>query len=172
MEDVMRKILEKIDARFAEIRYMKIKNDHVVVKNGVVNAVSSILEEGFAIRVVNEGIGFASTNDANKLEDIAKIAWKLSRKREKKVEFSEEKSYEDSWSVEEKKNIENMGLEDKIEYLMDIDKSLKAEMKMQMLRDKIIEKIYMNSEGSLIKARIPRVEYFYMMGVMENGNFE
>ncbi len=168
----MRKILEKIDARFAEIRYMKIKNDHVVVKNGVVNAVSSILEEGFAIRIVNEGIGFASTNDANKLEDIAKIAWKLSRKREKKVEFSEEKSYEDSWSVEEKKNIENMGLEDKIEYLMDIDKSLKAEMKMQMLRDKIIEKIYMNSEGSLIKARIPRVEYFYMMGVMENGNFE
>jgi len=55
---------------------------------------------------------------------------------------------------------------------MDIDKSLSAPMKIQFLHDKIIKKIYVNSEGSLIKARIPRVEYYYMMGVIENGNFE
>ena len=72
----------------------------------------------------------------------------------------------------EKKKIENMALEEKIKYLLDIDRALKAPMKIQALHDKIVEKIYMNSEGTLIRARIPRVEYFYMMGVMVDGNFE
>lgn len=172
MEDIMRKVLEGIDARFAEIRYMRIKSNQVVVKNGVINAISSGEEGGFAVRVVNSGIGFAATNDMNKLQYAVEMAEKLSRKRGEKVGFSEEKSYEDSWSVEEKKKIEDFGTEEKIEYLLDVDKTLKAEMKIQMLHDKVIEKIYMNSEGTFIKARIPRVEYFYMMGVMESGNFE
>ncbi len=45
-------------------------------------------------------------------------------------------------------------------------------MKLQMLKDKKIEKLYINSEGSKIRAKIPRIEYFYMLGVIENGNFE
>ncbi len=172
MEDKMKKILEGIDARFAEVRYITIKTNVITVKNGVVNSVVSSEEGGFAVRVVNEGIGFAATNDASKLKYVAEMAEKLSRKRKEKVEFSQEKSYEDSWSVEEKKKIDDFAIDEKISYLMDIDKALNAQMKIQMLHDKVIEKIYINSEGTLIRARIPRVEYFYMMGVMESGNFE
>ncbi|WP_048103858.1 TldD/PmbA family protein [Aciduliprofundum sp. MAR08-339] len=172
MEDVMRRVLDGIDARFSEIRYMRIRSNRIVVKNGVVNSISSSEEGGFAVRVVNSGIGFAATNDIDKLQYAAEIAERLSRKRRNVVGFSEEKSYEDSWSVEERKKIEDFGTEEKIDYLLDVDKVLKAEMKIQMLHDKVIEKIYMSSEGSFIKARIPRVEYFYMMGVMESGNFE
>ncbi len=172
MEDVMRRVLDGIDARFSEIRYMRIRSNRIVVKNGVVSSISSSEEGGFAVRVVNSGIGFAATNDIDKLQYAAEIAERLSRKRKNVVGFSEEKSYEDSWSVEEKKKIEDFDTEEKIEYLLDVDKVLKAEMKIQMLHDKVIEKIYMSSEGSFIRARIPRVEYFYMMGVMESGNFE
>ncbi|AGB05195.1 putative Zn-dependent protease-like protein [Aciduliprofundum sp. MAR08-339] len=168
----MRRVLDGIDARFSEIRYMRIRSNRIVVKNGVVNSISSSEEGGFAVRVVNSGIGFAATNDIDKLQYAAEIAERLSRKRRNVVGFSEEKSYEDSWSVEERKKIEDFGTEEKIDYLLDVDKVLKAEMKIQMLHDKVIEKIYMSSEGSFIKARIPRVEYFYMMGVMESGNFE
>jgi TldD protein len=121
---------------------------------------------------LNNGIGFAATNDVNELQRAAEIAVKLSKNRREPVRFSEEKAYEDSWSVEEKRKIEDMQMEDRIQYLMDIDKVIGAEMKVQMLRDKIVEKIYMNSEGSLIKARVPSVEYAYMMGIMEDGNFE
>ncbi|MCD6370766.1 MAG: TldD/PmbA family protein [Thermoplasmata archaeon] len=172
MEDIMRKILEKIDAKYAEIRYMKIKSNQVVVKNGTVSAVESSEEGGFAVRVINGGVGFVSTNSVDKVAEAAQLAEKLSKKRDGKFPFSQEKSYEDFWEVKEKRKIENFGTEEKIEFLMDIDKSLSAPMKIQFLHDKIIKKIYVNSEGSLIKARIPRVEYYYMMGVIENGNFE
>ncbi len=172
MEDIMRSILDKIEAKFAEIRFTKIKSNEVVVKNGVVNGITSSEEQGFAVRVVNEGIGFAATNDMNKLEEAARIALKLSRVRKNSISFSEEKSYEDFWSVEEKKKIEDLSLEERTRLLLDVEKRLTAQMKMQAIRDKIIEKEYMNSEGTHIKARIPRVEYFYMIGVMENGNFE
>ena len=168
----MRKILEKIDAKYAEIRYMKIKSNQVVVKNGTVSAVESSEEGGFAVRVINGGVGFVSTNSVDKVAEAAQLAEKLSKKRDGKFPFSQEKSYEDFWEVKEKRKIENFGTEEKIEFLMDIDKSLSAPMKIQFLHDKIIKKIYVNSEGSLIKARIPRVEYYYMMGVIENGNFE
>jgi len=168
----MRKILDKIDAKYAEIRYMKIKSNQVVVKNGTVSAVESSEEGGFAVRVINGGVGFVSTNSVDKVAEAAQLAEKLSKKRDGKFPFSQEKSYEDFWEVKEKRKIENFGTEEKIEFLMDIDKSLSAPMKIQFLHDKIIKKIYVNSEGSLIKARIPRVEYYYMMGVIENGNFE
>ena len=172
MEDIMEKALNKIKARFAEVRYMKIKMNIITVKNGVVNSIASTEEDGFTVRVVNNGIGFAATNDVSKLEEIAERAVKLSNNRKNKVDFSQEEAYEDSWSVEEKKKIENKDVDEKIDYLLDVDKSLSAQMKLQMLKDKKIEKIYMNSEGSKIRAEIPRVEYFYMIGVMENGNFE
>ncbi len=172
MEDLMRRILDGIDARYAEIRYMKIRNSEVVVKNGVVNGVELSEEGGFAVRVINSSVGFAATNRVEKLEEAVRIAEKLSKKGHSEFPFSREKSYEDSWDVEEKKKILDTDMEEKIETLMHIDRALTAPMKIQALHDKIIEKIYMNSEGSLIKARIPRVEYFYMMGVMENGNFE
>ena len=172
MEDLMRKVLEGINARFAEIRYMRIRESQVVVKNGILNGVESSDEYGFAIRVVNTGIGFAATNDIGELQRAAEIAVKLSRKRKEPVKFSQEKAYEDSWSVEERRKIEDMEMEEKVQYLMDIDKTLGAEMKVQMLRDKIVEKVYINSEGSFIRARVPRVEYGYMMGVMQDGNFE
>ena len=160
MEDIIEKVLGKINARFAEVRYMKIKMNVITVKNGVVNSVASTEEDGFAVRVVNEGIGFAATNDVSKLSEIAERAKKLAKNRKNKVYFSQEKSYEDSWSVEEKKKIENMDIEEKIDYLLDVGKRLGAQMKIQMLRDKEIEKIYMNSEGTKIRAKIPRVEYF------------
>jgi len=172
MEDLMRKILDGIEAKYAEVRYIKVLGEEVVVKNGVVEGVSSSEEGGIAVRIINEGVGFAATNRMDKVEDAVRVAEKLSRKGDGNVPFSQEKTYEDSWSVEEKKRIENMALEEKIKYLLDIDRALKAPMKIQTLHDKIVEKIYMNSEGTLIRARIPRVEYFYMMGVMVDGNFE
>ncbi len=172
MEDILERVLEGINARFAEIRYMKINMNVITVKNGVINAVSSTEEDGFAVRVVNEGIGFSATNDISNLKEIAERAIKLSKKRKNKIDFSSEDSYEDSWGVEEKKKIENMDVDEKIDYLLDVDKRLGAQMKLQMLKDKKIEKLYINSEGTKIRAKIPRVEYFYMIGVMENGNFE
>ncbi len=171
MEDLMEKVLNSVSGKFVDVRFKRIRMENVLVKNGVVSGISSSEEYGFAVRVVNETIGFATTNQEEKLLEAARMAEKLSRKGNG-VTLSEEKSYQDSWSAEEKKRIENFSLEDKVEYLMDVDKALNAQMKVQMIRDKVIEKIYMNSEGTRISARIPRVEYFYMLGVMQEGSFE
>ncbi len=172
MEDFMRNVLESIKYRYAEIRYTKITDEIIQVKNGVVDAIGIEKVEGFAVRILNRGFGFAATNSKDRLLEAVHNAERFSKTRNQDIALSEEKSYEDSWSVEPKRKFDDFSVEERIQYLLDVDKEVNAPMKMQMLRQRKIEKIFMNSEGSVIRASIPRVSYFYILGVMENGQFE
>ncbi len=172
MEDFMRNVLESVKSRYAEIRYTKITTEMIQVKNGVVDAIGVEKAEGFAVRILNSGFGFAATNSKDKLLEAVHNAERFSKTRTQEITLSEEKSYKDSWSVEPKRKFEDFSVEERIQYLLDVDREVNAPMKMQMLRQRKIEEIYMNSEGTVIKSSIPRVSYFYILGVMENGQFE
>ena len=84
----------------------------------------------------------------------------------KKIDFSKEKTNNANWRVEEKINIENIGFEDLYGLLKEIDKNLEKgnadvafNKRILTLNTHLEEKIYMNSDGTMIKSRIPRLSF-------------
>ena len=173
-EELLSKLEKKV--KYAEIRKKRYRVSDLVMKNGVVSGVGFTEEEGIAIRVLDHGIGFVTSNkiDSSYVAELAEKAVKMASSIPRDtLKFSEEPVSKDDWTVEEKINIKDISNEDKLQYLKEIEAELvQVPMRIQSLRDKIVETDYMNTEGTFIKSRVPSVNYFCMMGVMENGNFE
>ena len=118
---------KKVD--YAEIRAHSNNYEGLSMKNGVLDAYVSDIDDGFCVRVLSDGgIGFASTNKWTKEEarNIVDIACKFAKmaKRKDKIAFAKEKSAKVNWKVEEKKKIADVPSETRIETLMAIDKEL------------------------------------------------
>lgn len=173
-EELLNKLEKRV--KYAEIRKQRYRVSDLVMKNGVASGVGYTEEEGIAIRVLDKGIGYVTTNkiDANYLADLAEKAVKMASSIHRdNLKFSEEPVSKDDWTVEEKINIKDLSNEDKLQYLKDVEaEMLHVPMRIQSLRDKIVETEYINTEGTSIRSRVPSISYFCMMGVMENGNFE
>ncbi len=176
----MERLLDEIEknAKFGEIRLMSVKRNLVIVKNGVISGIETSEETGFAVRVLDRNFSFFSTSNIewSNLKKLVERAIKSAKSLEKReIKLSQEDTVKDDWGVEENLKIEDFPLEEKISYLMDIDKALVSSgvpIRMQFLRDKITEIEYMNTEGTRLKGRIPSVFHYYFVGVIENGNFE
>lgn len=163
-------------SRYAEARYMSLDTKSVSYKNGEFAGIEAAGESGYAIRVVNESISMAYTDseDWTKVKESIDNAIAKSRFHGKN-RISEGKSVKDSWKVEQKKKIEDMSVEDRIAVVKEFDGllgSLGAKVRINAVSDKKIWQKYANSTGSFIEGEISRVFYFYMLGVLENGDFE
>jgi len=171
---------KKVD--YAEVRAHSGKNEEFVMKNSVLDAYVSMVDSGFCIRVLAEGgIGFASTNKWTKEEAkaIVDLAFKLAKaaKRKENITFAEEKSVKTNWKVEEKKKIENVSPEARIETLMELDKSLTSQginvpARMLNFGVNLTEKYFINTEGSVISSYIPRIRANGFITVVDNGKPE
>lgn len=175
-EELLSKLERKVS--YAEIRRKKYIVSDLVMKNGAVNGVGYREEEGIAIRVLNKGFGFVTTNklEPNYVDEIAEKAVKMASSIDRQhLKLSEEPVYKESWSVEEKIKIKDLSVDEKLQYLKDVDSimvSSQVPMRIQSLHDKIEETEYLNTDGTSINSILPSVGYFCMMGVLENGNFE
>ena len=163
-------------AAYAEARYMDLNSSGVSYKNGEFTGMQSVRESGYAFRVVNNSISIGYT-DSEDWKDVKEaIDRAVSRSMaEGKNRISRGTSIRDSWKVSQKKKIEDMSVEDRIEIVRSNDRileSLGAKVRINAVSDKKIRQKYMNSVGSDIEGEISRVFYFYMLGVMENGDFE
>lgn len=171
------KMMEK-NVKYGEIRLMRLSVMSLVMKNGVLSGIDKTDEEGIAIRVLDKNFSFVSTSkiDDENIKRAIEKAIKIARSGEiKDVKISEEEIVKDTWSVPQKKNIEDYSLEDKVSILNGIEGVLVKEnvpMRFQSLREKIEDIEFYNTEGSEIKGHKPSIFYFYMMGVLEDGNFE
>jgi len=171
---------KKID--YAEVRAHSIKHEELVMKNGVLDAYVSTVDNGFCVRILAEGgIGFASTNKWTKDEArvIVDIACKFAKmaKRKEKIAFAEEKSVKADWKVPEKRKIEGVSPETKIETLTEMDKALTSEginvaARMFSLGMSFTEKYFVNTEGSVISSWVPRIGAYGFITVVENGKPE
>lgn len=163
-------------ARYVEARYMDIDSKEVAYKNGEFDGMESAKESGYAVRVLNDSISMSynDSEDWEKIKESIDEAIKHSSFEGKKS-ISEGESIKDSWKVAEKKKIEDMSIEDRIDIARNYDKvleSLDSRIRINVVGDKKIRQIYSNSVGSFIEGEISRVFYFYIAGVMENGEFE
>ncbi|MGD0405860.1 MAG: TldD/PmbA family protein [Candidatus Bathyarchaeia archaeon] len=170
------------EVEYAEVRAQNDKSEGLVMKNGVLDAYFSAVDSGFCVRILAEGgIGFASTNRWNKEEakKIVEIAYKLAKMamRRDKISFAKEKSVKVKWKVDERKKIEDISPEERIETFAEMDKELTSQGisvpgRMFSSGTSLSEKYFINTEGSVISSYVPRVSAYGFITVVENGKSE
>ena len=173
--------IKKIE--YAEARAVDTNVENMVLKNGLLDAYAVATDSGFCVRILADGgLGFASSNKWTKEEarKVVDMAHKLARsaKRKDKIEFAKEKAVKTTWTVKQKKKIEDVSSEDKIKRLMEADKAImsqKANVAARMLTylTLLVEKYFVNSEGSAISSLVPRIEVMPIgVTVVEGGKTE
>ncbi|MBC7081787.1 MAG: TldD/PmbA family protein [Thermoplasmatales archaeon] len=146
---------------YTEIRIERERTEDILFTNGEFIDVESDEKQGFSIRVISRSIGFYSSNILNRKE-IKKgleIAEKFARKGKDKILLSEEKFNEDSYEIKAK----FPEIDEKLDFLKYLSKLNKKNF--ISYREKSTEKIYMNSEGSKIFSKIPRIYLQYLITV-------
>ena len=183
----MKTIAEKVlalgqsKADYFEVRAESRKYSVNFMKNGTLTASTQGEDRGLAIRaIVGGGMGAAYTNrtDEASLEKAVGAAVEQAKKVSgtSNVRLSDEKTYKDYWTVEQKRKIEDVDNDEKVERLKEIEQALTsskipAVVRMQVLRDMLTEKHILTSEGTDISSLLPQIEYFYFMVVAsEKGN--
>lgn len=171
---------KKVD--YAEARAHRGEHQELVMKNGMLDAYVSLVDDGFCIRILADGgIGFASTNKWTKEEakTIVDTAYKFAKmaKRKDKISFAEEKSIKTDWKVQEKKKLEDVSPETRIETLIELEKTLISQginvaARMFTFGTTLTEKYFVNTEGSVISSYVPRIGAFAFITVVENGKPE
>jgi len=167
---------------YAEVRALSQVQDRLMLRNGVVEAYASAVDDGFCVRIIaNGGIGFASTNKWSKEEakNVVDLASKYAKaaKRKEKLVFAEEKAVKTKWKVDQKKKIENVSPEDRISTFVDINKALascgvKIAATMSNCSIDLVSKYFVNSEGSKISSFVPKIGAFIFITVAEQGKAE
>lgn len=168
-------------ADYAEARYERAAFNEFVLKNGTLEASESSTTEGLCIRLLHKGaLGSAFTNALDKKSVKAAVAraLKLARSSLKIVRepitLSEERPYKADYQVKQRLPLENITPETKIKELLTIDKAilstgLNVPARFLTLKDELREKYYVNSEGSKIRSKIPRVLFDYLLTVSANS---
>jgi len=164
------------NGKFAEVRYFSSERNSILMKNGTLSASGVSKDSGIGIRIINESIAFGATNSRewNKIkEEIDNL---ISKSRHNgRHSFSREKPIKDEWEVSQKIKISNISFEEKIKRLKEIDSVLQNEnmgMRIISLNDNIENEILINSEGTQIRSKLPKLGFMFFMGYMENGNYE
>jgi TldD protein len=110
---------------------------------------------------------------------IVEIAFKFAKmaKRKDKIVFAEEKSIKANWKVNEKKGIENVSPETRIETFLKMDRELTSRginvaSRMFSFGTSLTEKYFANTEGSVISSYVPRLGAYGFITVVENGKPE
>ena len=100
-------------AEYAEARFQKDVSNSIVLKNGVVETVSSSSITGVGIRILlNGSLAFASTNnwrERNSVEKVINLAIKMARGRKSSgIKFSREKTIIANIEIKPKKDPNNL----------------------------------------------------------------
>ncbi len=167
-------LAREMGAEYAEARYHKEKSFSISTRNGEPVDVGVELSEGIGVRVLVEGaLGFSSTNTLTKegvkeaVEAAVKLAKVSSGIVREKVEFADAPQGRARYEVVEKKPLENLGVEERLSFQVDLYEAVKSVTKeaalgvfVSSLSDSVEEKIVATSDGAFVKSRIPRVFFF------------
>ena len=169
-------------ATYAEVRYEHQSQEQFILKNGVLDALFVGEDQGVGVRVLAKGsLGFAATNLLTKVDVRATVddALTIARasKRKTPITFAEEKAVDTTWSVSERKPLEDVPVDAKIAEVRELDKELlalgyKVAARYYSLSGNRIEKYFANSEGSHIKSYSPRLRFFYFLTLVQGGEVE
>jgi len=184
MLDAIEKTLKYTEKNsdYSEVRIENSENNKIIFKNGNVEIVDSTRTIGLCIRILKNGsLGAAFTNDFNSskikktVNNAIKMANSSGKNLKKPTTLSKESVNKENYEVKEKIKLKNVTLEDKIKELVELDKdivSTKLDIPARFFEfsDEIREKYYINSDGSFIHTKIPRVGIEYLISLVSNGS--
>lgn len=166
---------------YVDVRLEHQVKNNIVLKNGLLDAVLHIADEGLGIRIVTgEGMGFSSTStlDRESVKKTVQEAYRQARacKRKTAITLSLENPAKTTWAVRENQSLSDVGVENKIESLFEWEKTVSSlgnvPARFCVLVDKQTSKLFLNSEGSRVKGYLPIVSCFYFLVVKEDGQVE
>src|SRR3989344_2020543 len=164
MEDIVEfaiKELEKNKVTYAEVRYVHSIGSGVIIKNQIPQVGSFEETEGIGIRyILNNALGFLSINELNK------------EKINDNINLASDKSYKDNYEVKQKIKLADIDFSEKIKLLVDAEKDIrnlgiKIAGTYLALGDVVNTQYFVNTEGTKIKSIIPRISFWYQIGIIE-----
>lgn len=168
-------------ADYAEARFESAHSNEFVLKNGVLEASETGNTAGLCVRVIVKGAqGSAFTNLIDKpsvkaaVNRALKMAGQCARIVKDPVKLSPEQAGAANYSVAQRIPLADVTSDVKIRELVNIDKAMlstgvKLPARFLTLRDETREKYYVNSNGSNVHAKIPRVLFDYMLTAAADG---
>ena len=173
---------KKSGVSYAEVKVEKDVGNALAIKNAMIDALIYSEDEGMCIRLLTkEGIGFASTNtlENKDAKNIVDKAHKMARSSQRRtpISFVEEKAAEDKWTVEQKKKLADISVEERVKDILEIDNelnSLDVKMTGRILDvgDSVTEKYFCNTEGSRISSVLPSMFANIYITVSVDGQSE
>jgi len=182
LEDLLQKAVDyalSLGASYAEARYQKDSQESIILKNGIPEVSASSTRRGIAIRVlVGNSLGFASTSRLKKayikkiIEDSVAMARASSKIIARGESLGEGKISRGTVNIKPRVSWTSISVEDKIEYLRDIDKKIveasekvgvKLPSRMLTLEKWDLEKHVINSDGADVVHIVPRTVSTYIL---------
>lgn len=168
MKDLINTVLNKTQlggASYADVRVVRVENENIATKDGVVEALESSETYGFGVRVLYKGSwGFAASDNFDKKNilrvvaraiDIAKSSLQV---KGPKVVLDKQKPVKASYKTPIKKDPLKIPLSKKIDLLLRVDKAQRISPKIKIsqtyMRTYHEEKTFASTEGSLIDQEI------------------
>ncbi|MDP2749508.1 MAG: TldD/PmbA family protein [Nanoarchaeota archaeon] len=171
---------QKHGADYAEARLESTEGDGFLLKNGIPQVSGFDLIKGIGMRfLVKNAMSSFCTNvlDKKSIEEGIIKAIKsanASKRINEKIEFAKEPSYKANYQVKEKIKLADIGPDEKISLLYEIQKKI-AQTKVRTMGTYLslstygTERYFTNNEGSRIISKIPRTNFFYYVTVEEKG---
>ncbi len=150
-------------ASYIEARVVASRNESYAARNGVILGGGITYSNGIAIRVLaNGGMGFCSTASLTKtgIENGIEEAIKLAKasKRKIPITFSEEEVVQTKWKSPVKIKFEEISIEEKQNFLIDLDKVLNKEFRFKLPTRTLLLDLYsdqkyiVTNEGSKVES--------------------
>ncbi len=175
MEDILEDIFN-LKARFIEVYYHRVKSTTIAMKDGKASEITSGLNSGVGIRVLNKGWGFAYTNDMKKIKEAALKALKGSEVGTKKISIKEVNSIQDSVELKPKRDFSRVTLDERLELLKEAEEAARDAEEVVSTgfnySEAQVESLYMNSEASKIKSKLSRGALYSQVFVKSNGKLQ
>lgn len=193
MENLKYIDLEKLEKMFigtyCDIRVGSGVSNHIILKDGNIDEISSGISAGVSVRVLyKHGWGYATSNKINlkEIEELIQKAYKIAKisneNSKKTVVLKDVKTYTDYVKSNAKINPEDIGTDEKKEYLMIAHESMKNEGSDDDKNNKIVStsvvysdavgcSLFMNSEGTRIENENIRV-LMYMTAVAKDTTLQ
>jgi len=154
-----------LGAEYADVRFAETRDEHIEVRNGIVNSLSDGESAGFSVRaLVNGAWGFASSAqiDDAELDRVAALAVSIARAsgrvKGQAITLVPSPAYTDSYKTPFETDPATIPLGDRVNYLLAVEKEVRAAKGVTVARAWMdiwrTKKFFANTDGSKIEQEL------------------
>jgi TldD protein len=172
--------VQKKGASYAEVRQEDTSSHSTMMKNGIVEGAGFDTYSGMSVRYIIKGkMGFVSTNDFSKKSIKNMIlhsvrTTKALKSLAEKITLAAEKANKAKYEVKQKEKLKDLGMGERIKLLEQAEKGIKdskvnVPSRYVAYSDTDTKEFILNTDGTRIYARVPRVHLYYFLTIAENS---